>query len=56
MQFLKELSVGDPDQTPQNAASDLDVHCLHPSHKGRPSLYGLKDIDKHMVWTHDFYR
>ena len=33
---------GDPDQTPENVASDLDLHYLPMSQKRTLGIYGLK--------------
>ena len=33
---------GEPDQTPQNAASDLGLHCLPVTHLGVSSLQWVK--------------
>ena len=40
----------DLDQTPHNAASDLDLHCLLCPTKGTSGLYGLK-TDVMTPWT-----
>ena len=33
---------GDPDQTPQSVASDLDLHCLPVTHLGVSRLQWVK--------------
>ena len=40
---ISELNANsvDPDQMPQNAASDLGLHCLPVSNYGMLGLYGL---------------
>ena len=40
-----DTNSGEPDQTPQNAASDLGLHCLHTSHKKDARLIWVK-------WSH----
>ena len=37
-----EANSGDPDQMPQNVASDLGLHCLHMSHKKDVRLLWVK--------------
>ena len=37
------VNSGDNDQTPQNAASDLGLHCLPITLLGSPDYNGLKD-------------
>ena len=40
-----DTNSGEPDQTPQNAASDLGLHCLQTSHKKDARLIWVK-------WSH----
>ena len=37
-----KVNSGDPDQTPQNAVSDLGLRCLHVSHKKDARLIWVK--------------
>ena len=49
---ILRASIGDPDQTPSSAASDLCLHCLHTcmSHKRTLGLYGLKTrVSKQLI-------
>ena len=42
IQIILLANSGDPDRTLRSLASDLDIHCVHMSHKRMLCLYGLK--------------
>ena len=42
--FHFHSNIGDPDQTPSPATSDLGLHCLPMSHKRTLGLYGFNQI------------
>ena len=44
---------GDPDQTPQNAVSDLGLHCLPITlFTGPPDYNGLMQVNLHLFSYH----